>query len=173
MHCELTDEAITIDQAHLDHAYPTFGVMVVMFRAAQGWHEQIPVGVLTPSQDMQTTTTFADPAIAAKFRVSHNRGARLRMIKTKANLVARREAAACRRSGGRSQSRGQERDRGPSELCSPGAESRHRTADPQPGRLVSHPRMQGALSSAGAGLHREGQPQRTTPNISWRGGTGA
>jgi hypothetical protein len=84
--CELTDQAITIDEAHLDHAYPTFGQMVVMFRAAQGWHEQVPDGVLTPPQDRQTTTLFVDPAVAEKFREFHHRGALLRVVAKGANL---------------------------------------------------------------------------------------
>lgn len=48
--CDLTDASISFDEAHLDHAYPSFGQMVVMFRAARGWHAGIPSGVLTPSQ---------------------------------------------------------------------------------------------------------------------------
>jgi hypothetical protein len=39
--CDLIDRPITIDEAHLDHAYPTFGQMVVMFRAAQGYSHRV------------------------------------------------------------------------------------------------------------------------------------
>jgi hypothetical protein len=84
--CDLSDEPISPENAHLDHAYPTFGVMVVMFRAAQGWHDTIPDGILTPSQDAQTTTKFADPDTATKFREFHRRGAKLRVISRRANL---------------------------------------------------------------------------------------
>lgn len=85
--CDITDEPVSFDEAQLDHAYPTFGVMVVMFRAANGWHDEIPASVLTVGQDQQTTTTFADPAIAGQFRDFHHRGARLRVISAGRNLA--------------------------------------------------------------------------------------
>jgi hypothetical protein len=84
--CELTGELISVEAAHLDHAYPTFGQIVVMFRAAQGWHEKIPDGVLTAPADRQTTTRFLDPALAEKFRQFHHRGALLRVVSKAANL---------------------------------------------------------------------------------------
>lgn len=85
--CDITDQPISFDEAQLDHAYPTFGVMVVMFRAARGWHDQIPANILTVGQDQQTTTTFVDPSIARQFRDFHHRGARLRVISAKRNLA--------------------------------------------------------------------------------------
>lgn len=84
--CDLTDQPITFDEAHLDHAYPTFGIIVSMFRAARGWHDEIPDGVLSIAQDNQTTTTFIDPAIAESFREVHHRGAKMRMISAQKNL---------------------------------------------------------------------------------------
>jgi hypothetical protein len=62
--CDIADQPISFDEAQLDHAYTTFGVMVVMFRAARGWHDQIPANILTVGQDQQTTTTFVDPSTA-------------------------------------------------------------------------------------------------------------
>lgn len=84
--CELTDEPITFEQAHTDHAYPKFGHLVVTFRAARGWHEAIPDGVLTRAQDGQTTTTFADPTIAEAFRRFHHRSAIMRVVSRGKNL---------------------------------------------------------------------------------------
>lgn len=84
--CELSGEPLSMDDAHLDHAYPTFGAIVVMFRAAQGWHNTIADGVLTLPQDGQMTTMFVDPDTAAKFRQFHHCGALLRVISRKANL---------------------------------------------------------------------------------------
>jgi len=57
-----------------------------MFRAARGWHDEIPDGVLSIAQDNQTTTTFIDPAIAESFREVHHRGAKMRMISAQKNL---------------------------------------------------------------------------------------
>lgn len=85
--CEVTGNLITADEAHLDHAYPAFGHMVVMFRATQGWHEDIPDGVLSQPQDRQTTTHFADSAIAARFKAFHHNAALLRVIERGANLA--------------------------------------------------------------------------------------
>jgi hypothetical protein len=85
--CDISDQPISIDEAHLDHAYPTFGAIVVMFRAARGWHDEVPPGVLTPSQDAQTTTTFIDSNVGAAFREFHRRGARLRVISARSNLA--------------------------------------------------------------------------------------
>lgn len=84
--CELTDEPITFEQAHTDHAYPKFGHLVVTFRAARGWHEVIPEGVLTRAQDGQTITTFADPADAEAFRKFHHASAILRVVARGKNL---------------------------------------------------------------------------------------
>jgi hypothetical protein len=85
--CDLSDQPLSFDEAQIDHAYPTFGAMVVMFRAARGWHADVPPEVLTPPQDGQTTTTFVDPDIAAAFREFHHRGAKLRVISSRRNLA--------------------------------------------------------------------------------------
>jgi hypothetical protein len=91
---DLTDEPIMLEEAHVDHAFPTFGALVVMFRAAKGWHVTIPDGVLTRPQAGQTTTKFIDPATAAEFQGFHHRCARLRVISRKANLsMASRQRA--------------------------------------------------------------------------------
>jgi hypothetical protein len=85
--CEVTGKLIAADEAHLDHAYPAFGHLVVMFRATQGWHEEIPDGVLTPPRDRQTTTLFVDPEAATRFRAFHHNAALLRIVDKSANLA--------------------------------------------------------------------------------------
>jgi hypothetical protein len=97
--CEVTGKLITAGEAHLDHAYPAFGHLVVMFRATQGWHEDIPEGVLTPPRDRQTTTQFSDPQIAERFRAFHQNAALLRILDRGANLAqsAKRRVPKVRR----------------------------------------------------------------------------
>lgn len=53
MPCELTGNPVSIHSAHLDHAWPTFGMLVTTFRAARGWAKEIPDGVLTLPADAQ------------------------------------------------------------------------------------------------------------------------
>lgn len=84
--CELTGARLTFQEAHLDHAYPSFGHLVVAFRAARQWHDAIPRGVLTAAADEQTTTSFAEPAIAEAFRQFHHAAATMRVIAAKRNL---------------------------------------------------------------------------------------
>lgn len=84
--CELTAELIGIDEAHLDHAYPTFGHLVVTFWAARGWQHEVPAGVLSASADGQTTTTFVDPAVSQAFAAFHHSVALLRIVRAKVNL---------------------------------------------------------------------------------------
>lgn len=84
--CELTGKLVTIDGAHVDHAYPPFGALVLSFKAARQWHRAIPPGVLTRRQDNQTITTFADPAVAEAFRMFHHAAANLRVIAKGENL---------------------------------------------------------------------------------------
>jgi hypothetical protein len=92
--CDLSDALISMEDAHLDHAFPTFFTLVVTFRASKGWHVTIPEGVLTRPQDGQTTANFIDPAIAADFLEYHHRCATLRVISRKANLsMASRQRA--------------------------------------------------------------------------------
>ena len=40
-------EMVTIDDAHLDHAWPYFSHMVSGFRAARGWSRDIPDGIVS------------------------------------------------------------------------------------------------------------------------------
>lgn len=84
--CDLSDELISFAEAHLDHAYPTFGQLVVSFRAARGWHHGVPIGVLTPPADAQTTTSFLDPSAAEAFRQFHRGAATLRVVSRARNL---------------------------------------------------------------------------------------
>jgi len=85
--CELTGNVMSFGEAHVDHAYPKFGHLVVTFRAARGWHEVIPEGVLTRAQDGQTTTMFEDAAIAEAFRQFHRATAMVRVIARGQNLA--------------------------------------------------------------------------------------
>ncbi|MGH6753042.1 MAG: DUF3223 domain-containing protein, partial [Bradyrhizobium sp.] len=85
--CDLSDELILFAEAHLDHAYPTFGQLVVSFRAARGWQHGVPVGVLTPPADVQTTTSFLDASAAEAFRQFHRGAATLRIISRARNLA--------------------------------------------------------------------------------------
>ncbi len=84
--CDISDILITHDEAHLDHAYPTFGQLVVTFRAARGWHLVIPAGTLTKAMDQQTITSFTNPGDAEAFREFHKRAAKLRVIAGSRNL---------------------------------------------------------------------------------------
>ncbi len=85
--CDLSDELISFAEAHLDHAYPTFGQLVVSFRAARGWQHGVPVGVLTPPADAQTTTSFLDASAAEAFRQFHQAAATLRIVSRTRNLA--------------------------------------------------------------------------------------
>jgi hypothetical protein len=85
--CDLSDELISSAEAHLDHAYPTFGQLVVSFRAARGWQHGVPVGVLTPPADAQTTTSFLDVFAAEAFRQFHQAAAILRIVSRARNLA--------------------------------------------------------------------------------------
>ncbi|MXP47446.1 DUF3223 domain-containing protein [Altererythrobacter luteolus] len=84
--CELTGQLIGVGEAHLDHAYPTFGHLVVTFRAARGWQHEVPKGVLSPPADSQATTTFVDPAVSKAFAAFHHSAALLRIVRDKMNL---------------------------------------------------------------------------------------
>lgn len=85
--CDLTDKLITIDQAHIDHAYPTFGQLVLSFRAARGWQHEAPRSTLSLPADMQNATTFADPAVEDAFRDFHHAAAILRIVSRTENLA--------------------------------------------------------------------------------------
>ena len=85
--CDLSGELISFAEAHLDHAYPTFGQLVVSFRAARGWQHGVPAGVLTPPADAQTTTSFLDASAAEAFRQFHRGAATLRVVSRARNLA--------------------------------------------------------------------------------------
>lgn len=85
--CEISGALLSYETAHVDHAHPSFGALVITFRAARGWHAAIPVGTLTRPSDNQFTTTFIDPAVADAFRVFHRGAAALRVIAPGANLA--------------------------------------------------------------------------------------
>ena len=56
-------------------------------RAARGWQHGVPVGVLTPPADAQTTTSFLDPSAADAFRQFHRGAATLRVVSRTRNLA--------------------------------------------------------------------------------------
>lgn len=84
--CELTGKMVTIDDAHLDHAWPYFSHLVSGFRAARSWSREIPDGVVSDPADGQTTATFLDSAVSDAFRAFHNDQAMLRILSREANL---------------------------------------------------------------------------------------
>jgi hypothetical protein len=84
--CEITDALIGFEEAHLDHAYPTFGQLVVSFRAANGWQHSLPAGIISDPADAQTVTKFIDPLVADQFRAFHRIAAMLRIISGAQNL---------------------------------------------------------------------------------------
>lgn len=85
--CDLTGELLAFHDAHLDHAYPTFGQLVITFRAARGWQHGEPKGTLTLPTDAQTTTTFVGTAVAETFRLFHHGAATLRIVARHRNLA--------------------------------------------------------------------------------------
>ncbi|WP_108523168.1 DUF3223 domain-containing protein [Bradyrhizobium algeriense] len=85
--CDLSSELISFADAHLDHAYPTFGQLVVSFRAARGWQHGVPAGVLSSPADAQTTTSFLDASAAEAFRQFHRGAATLRIVSRARNLA--------------------------------------------------------------------------------------
>ena len=85
--CELTGVPVTFEEAHLDHAWPSFGQVVAAFRAARGWTHAVPDAVLTPPADSQTITRFADPEVAKAFVDMHHGTVILRLVHKKANLA--------------------------------------------------------------------------------------
>ena len=84
--CELTGKMVTIDDAHLDHAWPYFSHMVSGFRAARGWSRDIPDGIVSAPADGQTTATFVDSAVTEAFRAFHHDQVVLRILSREANL---------------------------------------------------------------------------------------
>ena len=84
--CELTGAMVTIDHAHLDHAWPQFSHLVSGFRAARSWSREIPDGIVSVPSDGQTSATFVDNVIADAFRSYHHDQALLRILSRTANL---------------------------------------------------------------------------------------
>lgn len=90
--CELTGMMVTIDQAHLDHAWPQFSHLVSGFRAARGWSREIPDGIVSVPSDRQTSSKFIDDPISDAFRSFHHDQAELRILSRTANLQAASKA---------------------------------------------------------------------------------
>lgn len=77
---------VTIDDAHIDHAWPYFSHTVSGFRAARGWSRDIPDGIVSAPADGQTTATFVDSAVTEAFQSFHHDQAVLRILSREANL---------------------------------------------------------------------------------------
>lgn len=90
--CEVSGRRITFDQAHVDHAWPTFGQLVVTFRAARGWARGVPEGVVSAPADAQTRANFVDAEVAESFRSMHHGSAQLRIVDKTVNLSAASKA---------------------------------------------------------------------------------
>lgn len=85
--CEITGTHIGFKDAHLNHAWPTFGQIVAAFRAAHTWTREIPTGIITLPADAQTQSVFQDPIVADAFKAFHHDLAVLRIIQRKINLA--------------------------------------------------------------------------------------
>jgi hypothetical protein len=84
--CEVTGQALTIDEAHADHRDPMrFEVIVAAFLASKN-RDEPDSAWLTKSKDRQAVTTFVDIALRDEFRAFHKRLARLRWIEKRENL---------------------------------------------------------------------------------------
>jgi hypothetical protein len=84
--CEITGTHIDFEDAHLDHAWPTFGQIVAAFRAARAWTREIPSGIVTLPADAQTQSVFQAIDVAEAFKAFHHDLAVLRIVQRKANL---------------------------------------------------------------------------------------
>lgn len=84
--CEITGDLIVFEEAHLDHAWPPFGQIVASFRAARGWTQAIPAGIVTLPADAQTKSRFVDATVADEFRQFHHQLAMARVVHKSANL---------------------------------------------------------------------------------------
>jgi len=83
--CEITGDEITWDECHVDHKPPlTFQVIVETFLKAHAIEPTL--AMITSPCDAQATTRFVDNAIADMFVDYHTRVARLRVLKSGANL---------------------------------------------------------------------------------------
>lgn len=90
--CELSGVMVSIDDVHLDHAWPNFSYIVSGFRAARGWSGNIPDGVVSAPADGQTTPTFVDKDVTDAFRDFHHSQAILRILSKTANLQTSAQA---------------------------------------------------------------------------------
>lgn len=84
--CEITAAGIGFEDAHLDHAWPTFGQIVAAFRAARAWTREIPSGIVTLPAGAQMQSMFLDVDVAAAFKEFHHGLAVPRIVERKANL---------------------------------------------------------------------------------------
>jgi len=85
--CEVTNELISYEQAHLDHKPPsTFEVLVRNFLAARKLKPTEEL--IIRGGDAQSATRLADSSLGDDFVEYHRKVADLRIIKSSANLAA-------------------------------------------------------------------------------------
>lgn len=84
--CEITGKPTAYQNAHLDHAWLSFGQIVSSFRVSRGWTVEVPYGVVSLPADGQTQSILIDPAIAKAFVEFHHSIATLRIVLGAVNL---------------------------------------------------------------------------------------
>jgi hypothetical protein len=84
--CEVTGQPITYQDAHLDHAWISFGQIVSSFRVSRSWTAEVPEGIVSLPADGQTQSKLIDPAVAQAFIQFHHSIATLRIVLGTVNL---------------------------------------------------------------------------------------
>jgi len=84
--CEVTGQPTAYKNAHLDHAWISFGQIVSGFRASRGWTAEVPDGVVSLPADGQTQSKLIDPSVAKAFVEYHHSIATLRIVFSTVNL---------------------------------------------------------------------------------------
>lgn len=89
--CPITGDALTIDEAHVDHASPwTFDRIAMEFLG-----DRDPSVMVRPTEDGSCITEFSDSEIALEFCAFHDERACLRLVSRRANLslLTRKESS--------------------------------------------------------------------------------
>ncbi len=84
--CEVSGQLIALKDAHVDHAWISFGQIVSSFRAARGWTTEVPKGIVSLPADGQTQSKLVDPAVSQAFVKFHHSSAILRIVQSTVNL---------------------------------------------------------------------------------------
>lgn len=85
--CEISGQPVTLQTAHLDHAWISFGQIVSSFRVSRGWTAQVPDGVVSLPADGQTQSRLIDATVAQAFVQFHHSIATLRIVLSTINLA--------------------------------------------------------------------------------------